>query len=139
MHPSLRLMNFDGRLHSRAFQISSTDLQQLRNLRILIFRNFAKLKKLPEELGELASLRVLNLEGCESIWKLPEGFGRLKNLEELVLKRCRNLRELCNVSTFKRRGGGVRNPGRIYPAATIIAPGSTAREAISDPPPPFYL
>jgi hypothetical protein len=37
------------------------------------------------------------------------------------------------LSTFKRRGG-VQNPGCISPTATIIAPGSTAREAILDPP-----
>jgi hypothetical protein len=39
-----------------------------------------------------------------------------------------------HLSTFKRRGGGVRNRGRTSPTATIRAPGSTTHIGFQEPP-----
>jgi hypothetical protein len=86
MPSSLRDMEFDGRLHSHSFQISSMDLQQLKYLRILRLVNFEKLKHLPEELGDqVNSLQELSLSDCCSIEKLPDSITKLQSLR--ILKR----------------------------------------------------
>ena len=118
---SLRQMEFDGRLHSDAFEISSVYLQQLRDLSILRLIHFQGLKKLPEDLGDLVnglrelslsycrsveelpgsiskiqSLRVISMEHCSSLRELPEDFGSLTSLQELNLQGCSNLKALPN-------------------------------------------
>ena len=74
---SLRQMEFDGTLHSHAFEISSVDLRQLRDLNILRLIHFQGLKKLPEDLGDLLNgLLELSLSYCRSVKELP---GHFKN------------------------------------------------------------
>jgi Leucine-rich repeat (LRR) protein len=116
---SLRHMEFDGRLHPQVFEISSRDLEQFQNLRILKLTGFAKLKKLSENLGDLVNglheltlsycksieelpssisklqlLRVLRMDYCSSLRKVPEGLGSLNSLQELNFQGCTNLRVL---------------------------------------------
>jgi Leucine-rich repeat (LRR) protein len=114
-------MEFDGRLHFHAFEISSSDLHQLSDLRILRLTHFVQLKKLSENLGELVnglqeltfsyctcveelprsisklqSLRVITMKYCSNLRQLPEDFGSLISLQELNLQGCKNLKALPN-------------------------------------------
>lgn len=96
-------MEFDGRLQSPAFEISSACLQQLGNLRILRLVKYAKLKKLPERIGDhVKMLKELSLSRCESLEELPTSVSRLQSLRLLRMDYCSSLRELPEkVSSFQ--------------------------------------
>lgn len=93
MPSSLKHMELDGKLHSYDFEIFSSDLQQLRNLRILRLIHFAGLKKLPEELGDLLNgLEELTLSYSHSIEKLPSTISKLQFLRILRMDYCSSLK-----------------------------------------------
>jgi Leucine-rich repeat (LRR) protein len=95
MPSNLKHMELRGEGHYSEFEISSNDLQQLRNLRILRLIRFAGLEKLPEELGEiLHELRELTLSCCTSIEELPGSIANLQKLRKLRIDHCDNLRRL---------------------------------------------
>lgn len=118
MPPHLRHVDFDGRLHFHAFEISGRELEQVNNLRICKLTGFPKLKSLPKDLGEVVKnmeeltlsycksieelphsisklkLRVLRMVDCSNLLQLPENFGSLSSLQELNLQGCTKLKEL---------------------------------------------
>lgn len=95
MPSSLRHMEFDGRLQSPSFEISSICLQQLGNLRILRLVKFAELKNLPERIGDqLKVLQELSLSHCKSLKKLPASISCLQSLTLLRMDYCSSLGQL---------------------------------------------
>ena len=94
MPSTLRHMEFDGRLHSHAFQISFTYLHSLTNLRILRLTKFTELKSLPPKLGDLTGLHELSLSNCNFIEQLSDSVSNLKSLQILKMDCCYSLTEL---------------------------------------------
>lgn len=91
----LKHLELDGTDSNGLFELSSSDLQQLRNVRTLRLINFAGLKRLPEELGDIIhGLRELTLSDCRSIEKLPRSISKLQHLRVLIIKKCSSLSEL---------------------------------------------
>lgn len=119
MTSNLKHMELDGKGSSHDFEISPSDLQRLRNLRVLRLINFKAWRKLPGELGEiihelreltlsrctsikeiprsiskLQYLRVLNMQDCYGLTGLPEDIGSLSSLQKLDLSGCNYIEEL---------------------------------------------
>lgn len=94
MTSNLKHMELNGR-GSHDFEISLSDLQRLRNLRVLRLIHFEGWRKLPAELGEIIhGLRELTLSGCTSIEEIPRSISKLQYLRVLKMDRCYELRRL---------------------------------------------
>lgn len=80
---------------SHDFEISPSDLQRLRNLRVLRLIKFEGWTKLPAELGEIIpGLRELTLSRCKSIEEIPRSITKLQYLRVLKMNKCYGLRRL---------------------------------------------
>lgn len=127
MTSNMKHIELDGKGSSDDFEISPSDLQRLRNLRVVRLINFEAWRKLPGELREiihelreltlsrctsieeiprsiskLQYLRVLNMEKCYGLTGLPEDIGSLSSLQKLDLSYCKHIEELPE-STSKLR------------------------------------
>jgi len=91
--PTLTHIELDGSLCSDVSEISFSDIQQLKDLRVLRLKNFTSIEKLTGSISMLKKLKILNLEHCSNLKQLPDDFGSLSSLKIFEISDC-HLEEL---------------------------------------------